>query len=109
MTVEAQVVDGDTDVSILAGSLLHFDDSNFDVPQQVIVAAADDDEPLVAEGSWEGFIAHAPRGNNGFGYDPLFFDGSAHKTSAQLEPQEKNRRSHRAKAVRRLSKLLGEA
>lgn len=75
----------------------------------VYVAAADDDEPLVAEGSWEGFIAHAPRGNNGFGYDPLFFDGSAHKTSAQLEPQEKNRRSHRAKAVRRLSKLLGEA
>lgn len=73
------------------------------------VAAADDDQPLVAEGSWEGFIAHAPRGTNGFGYDPLFFDGSAHKTSAQLEAEEKNRRSHRAKAVRRLREVLGDA
>jgi len=70
------------------------------------VESADDRHPLIAEGRWEGFIAHAPRGANGFGYDPLFFDGSAHRTSAELEPAVKNRCSHRGMAVRRLRELL---
>lgn len=72
----------------------------------VYVENADDPRPLIAEGSWEGFIAHEARGTNGFGYDPLFFDGTAQQTSAQLAPSEKNRRSHRAGAVRRLRDLL---
>ncbi|MFQ5635038.1 MAG: RdgB/HAM1 family non-canonical purine NTP pyrophosphatase [Gammaproteobacteria bacterium] len=72
----------------------------------VYVETADDPRPLVAEGVWEGFIAHTPRGNNGFGYDPLFFDGTVHRTSAELDPAEKNRRSHRGKAVRRLRAML---
>ena len=70
------------------------------------VATADDPAPVIAEGSWEGFIAHSPRGANGFGYDPLFFDGALQSTSAELDPAEKNRRSHRGKAVRVLKKLL---
>lgn len=74
----------------------------------VYVETAADERPLVAEGRWEGFIAHAPRGTNGFGYDPLFFDGRAHRTSAELDPAEKNLRSHRGKAVRRLRALLDE-
>lgn len=72
----------------------------------VYVDSADDPRPLVAEGVWQGFIAHAPRGSNGFGYDPLFFDGTVHCTSAELDPVEKNWRSHRAEAVRRLRALL---
>ena len=72
----------------------------------VYVADAGDARPLIAEGAWEGFIAHQPRGANGFGYDPLFFDGSTQQTSAELAPAEKNRRSHRGQAVRRLRGLL---
>ncbi|MFW2405398.1 MAG: RdgB/HAM1 family non-canonical purine NTP pyrophosphatase, partial [Gammaproteobacteria bacterium] len=72
----------------------------------VYVDSAEDPRPLVAEGAWEGFIAHEPRGSNGFGYDPLFFDGTAQRTSAELNPEVKNERSHRGKAVRRLRELL---
>lgn len=72
----------------------------------VYVDSAADPDPLIAEGAWEGFIAHEPRGDNGFGYDPLFFDGTAHCTSAEMDPADKNRRSHRGKAVRRLRTLL---
>ena len=72
----------------------------------VYLDRADDQQPLIAEGAWEGFIAREPRGSNGFGYDPLFFDGTAHRTSAELDPDDKNARSHRGKAVRRLRELL---
>jgi XTP/dITP diphosphohydrolase len=75
----------------------------------VYVDDAADTAPLIGEGAWEGFIAHAPRGSNGFGYDPLFFDGTAQCTSAELEPAQKNRRSHRGKAVRALGLLLADA
>ena len=72
----------------------------------VYVENADDPLPLIAAGSWEGFIAHSPQGTNGFGYDPLFFDAKDRKRSAELDPAEKNRRSHRGKAVRALRALL---
>ena len=72
----------------------------------VYLDGAEDSRPLIAEGRWEGFIAHSPRGSNGFGYDPLFFDGTAQKTSAELDPSDKNRRSHRGKAARRLREML---
>lgn len=72
----------------------------------VYVENADDRQPLIADGSWEGFIAHSERGTNGFGYDPLFFDAADRKRSAELDPAEKNRRSHRGKAVRALRALL---
>jgi XTP/dITP diphosphohydrolase len=72
----------------------------------VLVKRADDPLPLVAEGLWHGEIARAPRGANGFGYDPLFFLPSLGKTAAELDPAEKNRISHRAKALYRLLELL---
>lgn len=72
----------------------------------VYVASVDDIAPLVAEGSWEGFIGMGLRGTNGFGYDPLFLDGDSERTSAELAPDEKNRRSHRGQAVRKLRKML---
>lgn len=72
----------------------------------VLVRRADDPRPLIAEGLWHGEIARAPRGSNGFGYDPLFYLPSLGKTAAELEPEEKNRISHRAAALRRLLELF---
>ena len=61
----------------------------------------------VAEGSCEGSIARAPRGNGGFGYDPLFLvSGKGDRAMAELSEDEKNRISHRALAVRSLRKIL---
>ena len=71
------------------------------------VDAADDPEPLLAEGVWCGRILNAPRGIGGFGYDPLFFDEAAGLTGGELEPDDKNRRSHRGQAARQLGQLLG--
>jgi len=63
---------------------------------------------LVAEGACEGRIGHAPRGSGGFGYDPLFLvaDDAAGRTMAELAPDEKNRISHRARALDALARLL---
>jgi len=72
----------------------------------VLVRSADDPDPLVAEGRWEGEIARAPRGANGFGYDPLFYLPGLGRTAAELAPQEKNRLSHRGHAASRLRELL---
>ncbi len=68
----------------------------------VFVAHADDPTPFVAEGRWWGVIADAPRGDGGFGYDPIFFDTALGKTAAELTPSEKNARSHRGQAVAKL-------
>ena len=65
-----------------------------------------DPVPLVCQGSWEGFILSEPRGENGFGYDPLFYLPDYQCSSAQLDPSIKNRISHRAKASRLLFDAL---
>ena len=72
----------------------------------VLVRSADDPRPLIAEGLWHGEIARAPRGTNGFGYDPLFFLPQLGRTAAELPPAEKNRVSHRGRALRKLLELL---
>lgn len=65
-----------------------------------------DPMPLVCQGSWEGRILEAPRGDNGFGYDPLFYVPDYNCSSAELEPALKNRISHRARASARLLEAL---
>ncbi len=65
-----------------------------------------DTEPLVVEGCWEGSIAHTPSGEEGFGYDPVFIDAESGIISAQMEPAEKNARSHRGKALAELQQRL---
>lgn len=65
----------------------------------VFLQHADDPTPIIAEGSWEGRILHSPRGSQGFGYDPVFYDPIHGKGAAELDPAEKNRISHRAKAL----------
>jgi len=69
------------------------------------VRSADDPAPVLAEGAWEGCIAAAPRGDAGFGYDPVFED-PAGPTAAELPPAEKNARSHRGQALRSLRERL---
>lgn len=71
-----------------------------------LVRSADDAQPLIAEGAWHGEIARAPRGANGFGYDPLFLIADRGITAAELPDGEKNRLSHRGQAVARLLELL---
>ena len=66
----------------------------------------DDPQPLVAEGEWRGEILHEPRGSGGFGYDPLFLVPALGKTGAELSPQQKNRVSHRGKALTALVDVL---
>ena len=75
----------------------------------VSVRHPDDPRPLIAEGIWRGEIARAPRGANGFGYDPLFLLPERGKTAAELDPAEKNRISHRGVALQRLLVLLNES
>lgn len=68
----------------------------------VALASAADPAPLIATGSWHGRIAEAPRGQSGFGYDPVFLLPRLGMTAAELPPERKNRLSHRGRAARRL-------
>ncbi|MGA2499523.1 MAG: RdgB/HAM1 family non-canonical purine NTP pyrophosphatase [Tepidisphaeraceae bacterium] len=61
---------------------------------------------LTARDTIEGRMIHAPRGDNGFGYDPLFMVDELRQTTAELEPGEKHRISHRGRALRRLRRLI---
>ena len=72
----------------------------------VLMRHADDPTPLIAHGSWEGKIILAPRGSNGFGYDPHFFVPELNLTAAELSADEKHARSHRGKALAQLVALL---
>ena len=72
----------------------------------VLLERADDPAPLIAEGRWHGRILHEPRGERGFGYDPIFFDPALGRGAGELEPAVKNRVSHRGQALARLKALL---
>jgi XTP/dITP diphosphohydrolase len=72
----------------------------------VFMESALDSAPLVAEADWEGFILEAPRGSGGFGYDPYFWLPERGMTAAEMLPAEKNRCSHRGKALRALREQL---
>ncbi len=65
----------------------------------VLARHAEDPEPIIADGAWQGEIVLEPRGNGGFGYDPYFFLPDLKCTAAQLPPETKNRISHRAQAL----------
>ena len=64
--------------------------------------------PLVCEGVWSGRLSHAPRGDRGFGYDPVFYVEDYGCTSAELDPHHKNAISHRARAMQILLSRLGD-
>jgi len=73
----------------------------------VFVNRPDDPDPVVCEASWEGRVATVARGDGGFGYDPLFVVAGEDRTAAEYEAGEKNRVSHRGKALRALVAALG--
>lgn len=75
----------------------------------VAVRSADDPEPLVAVGRWFGDVLDSPRGQGGFGYDPLLFIPALGRSVALLDPAEKNLHSHRALAAARMLALMREA
>jgi len=68
----------------------------------VYLRSADDPQPVIAEGRWDGEIIDTARGQGGFGYDPHFWLSSLAKTAAELDADEKNRLSHRGQALRQL-------
>lgn len=69
---------------------------------------ADDPTPILCHGVWEGVILTEPRGEGGFGYDPLFFVPSHQCASAELDKAEKNRISHRGKAMQELLQKISQ-
>ncbi len=74
----------------------------------VLVRAADDPQPIIAEGEWHGEILTAQRGADGFGYDPLFYVPTHCQTAAELDGAIKNQLSHRGLAMQKLiSRLPG--
>ena len=71
-----------------------------------LVVASPGKESLVVEADWPGYINFEPKGENGFGYDPLFLVGETGKSSAELTLEEKNSQSHRALAVKKLLEVF---
>ena len=72
----------------------------------VFMTHAEDPTPLICQGTWEGRILFEPRGEGGFGYDPIFFVPSENCASAELAPEVKNRLSHRGQALQKLLTTL---
>jgi XTP/dITP diphosphohydrolase len=72
----------------------------------VLMEHADDPFPVIAQGVWEGRILYQPRGENGFGYDPVFWVPDYHCASAELPAAVKNSLSHRGQALRNLTGLI---
>lgn len=72
----------------------------------VLMRHPDDPTPYIAQGKWHGEIAEAPIGSGGFGYDPVFYVPSLKRCAAELEKTEKNKISHRGKAVSDLLNAL---
>ncbi len=74
----------------------------------VLLRHAEDPQPLICEGSWEGRVLDAPRGEAGFGYDPVFLDVAHALTAAQMPAELKNALSHRGMALRELVRKLAD-
>ena len=72
----------------------------------VYMRHAKDPTPQIFQGTWEGRILHTPQGDNGFGYDPIFFVPTHNCSSAELEPDVKNSLSHRGQALKQLIEAL---
>lgn len=84
----------------------HADKSAYYFCALVFLRHADDPQPVIAEGRWNGEIIATPRGHGGFGYDPHFWLPEFGKTAAELSADDKNRVSHRGQALRLLVEKL---
>ena len=75
----------------------------------VLLRHPEDPQPLIVEGQWNGRILHERRGSGGHGYDPVFFDPHHDQAAAEMEPDLKNRLSHRGQALALLRERLHAA
>ena len=75
----------------------------------VLLRGGDDPQPVIAEGIWHGRILPAPRGSQGFGYDPLFLPDGQTLSAAELDPAMKNRISHRGQALAAFREKLAQS
>lgn len=91
---------------LIADLAAHADKSAYYYCVLVFVRHADDPQPVIADGRWNGEMIAAPRGQGGFGYDPHFWIPELQKTAAELSSEEKNRLSHRGQALRALIEKL---
>ncbi|MEO6352449.1 MAG: RdgB/HAM1 family non-canonical purine NTP pyrophosphatase [Burkholderiaceae bacterium] len=91
---------------LLAELAPHVDKSAYYYCALVYVRHANDPQPIIAEGRWNGEIIVDPRGAGGFGYDPHFWLAGLGKTAAELRPEQKNALSHRGQALRALVEKL---
>jgi XTP/dITP diphosphohydrolase len=98
--------DARNNAKLIASLAAHGDKSAYYYCVLVYVRHADDPQPVIADGLWHGVMIDAPRGTNGFGYDPYFLLPSLGKTAAELSPVEKNAISHRGQALRALVEKL---
>lgn len=71
-----------------------------------LLLSPEDPTPIICHGEWHGIILRAPNGEQGFGYDPVFYVPSEQKTAAELPPEIKNALSHRGQALRTLVQTL---
>ena len=72
----------------------------------VYLRHAEDPTPIICQGTWEGRILFEPRGDNGFGYDPVFYVPTHDRSAAELDAETKNGLSHRGQALRKLLEAL---
>jgi XTP/dITP diphosphohydrolase len=91
---------------LIADLMAHADKSAYYYCVLVLVRHADDPQPVIAEGRWNGEMIAQPRGQGGFGYDPYFWLPALNKTAAELSADEKNGMSHRGQALRALVEKL---
>lgn len=91
---------------LLADLAAHADKSAYYYCVLVFVRHADDPQPVIADGRWDGELIADARGQGGFGYDPHFWLPALGKTAAELSAEEKNRLSHRGQALRMLIEKL---
>jgi len=91
---------------LIADLAPHIDKSAYYYCVLVFVRHANDPQPVIAEGRWNGEIISQARGAGGFGYDPYFWLSASGRTAAELSAEEKNRLSHRGQALRMLVEKL---
>lgn len=106
----ASATDADNNTRLLA-ALKDFPDAKRSARFQCVMVYLrhpEDPTPIICQGTWEGRIGFAPQGDNGFGYDPLFFVPGEQCMAAQLAPDVKNRLSHRGQALAKLVAALSQ-
>ena len=101
-------------ISKLTGKMVLSDDSGLQVDVlgglpgvwSARFAGPEATDSLVVDSDWKGYIGREPKGDNGFGYDPLFLVGNTGRTAAELSTEEKNEQSHRGQAVKKLMEVF---